>query len=114
MSRAKSPKRTVQYYSPKRRAIMAAGDDIKHLAVFERDNWICGICGNKVDKRYRQPSPECATLDHVVPISVCLEEGWPIETIHTYDNVQCAHLSCNLDKGGAVPLECGSIETTGR
>lgn len=93
---------------------MAAGDDIDHLTVFERDNWTCGICDGKVDKRYRQPNPLCATLDHVVPISQCLAEGWPIEKIHTYNNVQTAHLKCNLDKGGGIPLTCDTIEETER
>lgn len=91
---------------------MAAGDDIDHLTVFERDNWTCGLCGNKIDKRYRQPSPECATLDHITPISVALEEAWPIEEIHTYANVQAAHLECNLAKGGGRPLPCGTMDET--
>ena len=93
---------------------MAAGEDVKHLTVFERDNWTCGICEGEVDKNLRQPDPMCATLDHVVPISVCLEQGWQIETIHTYANTQCAHLKCNLEKGGGVPLQCDIVEPTER
>lgn len=109
MKRAKRSPRPVQYYSPKRRAIMAAGDDIVHLTVFERDNWICGLCHTKIDKRFRQPNPKCATLDHITPISVALEEGWHISDIHTYANVQAAHLSCNLEKGGGRALECDTM-----
>lgn len=89
---------------------MAAGDDVVHLIVFERDNWTCGICGKKIDKRFRQPNPNCATIDHIIPISVALEEGWPTDTIHTYANVQAAHLSCNLDKGGGTALKCDSVD----
>ena len=88
----------VRYYSPKRRAVYAAGEDIAHLTVFERDNWLCGICGKPIDRALRKPNPWCATIDHVVEISQCLEEGWPLHTIHTYDQTQAAHLQCNLDK----------------
>lgn len=89
---------------------MKAGEEIVHLTVFERDNWTCGLCGDPVDKNLRQPEPMCATLDHIVPISVCLQQAWPVETIHTYANVQTAHLQCNLAKGEQVDYDM--LETT--
>ena len=58
--------------------------------VYERDNWMCGICGTKVDKRLKHPHPRAASLDHIVPIS--LGGG------HLYVNVQCAHWDCNVAK----------------
>lgn len=91
-----SPRR--KKHGSKRRAVVAAGEDICHLTVFERDNWICGICGNPVNKYLRQPNWQCATIDHIVPISVALAQGWAVETIHTYENVQLAHYKCNMDK----------------
>lgn len=88
---------------------MTAGDDIVHLTVFERDNWICGICNKEVNRYLRQPNPMCASLDHIVPISVALEQGWPVETIHTYDNVQCSHLKCNLEKDNDYSDDCAIL-----
>jgi 5-methylcytosine-specific restriction endonuclease McrA len=52
--------------------------------VFHRDNGTCGICGGPVD-------PERVSIDHVVPLS----RGG----LHSYSNVQLAHLACNTRKG---------------
>ena len=91
-------RRKVKYYSAKRRAVYAAGENIEALTVFERDKWICGICTGLIDRRLRYPNNNCGTIDHIVEICKAIEDGWPIETIHTYANVQAAHLSCNLEK----------------
>jgi hypothetical protein len=65
-------------------------ESISPHAVFERDEWTCGICGKKVDRSRRYPDPYSASLDHVV----ALASGGT----HTWDNVQCAHLVCNSRK----------------
>lgn len=65
-------------------------ESISPHAVFERDEWTCGICGKKVDRTLRSPDPYSASLDHVV----ALASGGT----HTWDNVQCAHLVCNSRK----------------
>jgi 5-methylcytosine-specific restriction endonuclease McrA len=83
--------RRVKYYSPKRRAIMAKGEQIVALEIFERDNWICGLCSKPINKWLRCPSWWAATLDHIIPLS---KGGQHIAT-----NIQAAHLKCNLDKG---------------
>lgn len=64
-----------------------AVDAINVLAVFERDNWTCGICGEPVDPDLVWPDKMSASLDHIRPLS----KGGT----HTLDNVRCAHLSCN-------------------
>lgn len=94
------PQKRVHYYSKSRRRVYAAGESIDSLVVFQRDGWLCGLCGDPIDPRLRQPSLWCATLDHVVPISEALEMGWSLEKIHTYDNVQAAHQACNRIKAG--------------
>lgn len=90
----------IKYYSPKRRAIYAQGEVFDCLEIFERDNWICGICQNQINPKFRYPNWNCATIDHIVPISQALAEGWPPSSIHTRQNAQAAHLRCNLNKGG--------------
>jgi len=68
--------------------------------IFDRDNWICQICGGKVNKHLKWPHPKSASLDHVIPIS----KGGT----HTRDNVQLAHLICNTVKGdGNIALNDG-------
>lgn len=93
----------VRYYSKKRRAIYAMGEQFTHLEIFERDNWVCGLCHTEVDRTRRYPDLLCATLDHIVPLAEALELGWEPETIHTRKNVQTAHLYCNLAKSGHLP-----------
>ena len=85
-----------KYYSPKRRRIMAQGDPIKSLDVFERDNWICHLCDNRINRYLRLPNWWAATIDHVIPIS----EGGT----HTWDNVKAAHAKCNWDKANKTPV----------
>lgn len=84
------------FYSPKRRAIMLAGDDIKHVEVFERDEWTCHLCNQLIDRWRRGQDYMRATLDHVIPLS----KGGK----HTYDNVKAAHWRCNMDKGDRLTL----------
>ncbi len=74
-------------------------EPINPKLVFIRDKWICGICRKKVDQSAGAPDPMRASLDHIVPIS----RGGG----HTYDNVQCSHLRCNVSKnagGGGEQL----------
>lgn len=59
--------------------------------VYERDRWVCGICGGDVNSTLSHPDPMSASLDHKIPLS----SGGS----HTLDNVQCAHLTCNIAKG---------------
>ena len=64
--------------------------------IFERDGWICWICGEVVE-------PEDATLDHVVPVS--------LGGAHTPTNVRLAHGVCNSRRGAdtsSVLLPSGS------
>ena len=65
--------------------------------IFERDNWTCGLCDEPIDPELRFPDSDSASIDHIIPISHGGDD--------TPDNVQAAHLSCNLSKGNRVELE---------
>ncbi|WP_377326255.1 HNH endonuclease [Pimelobacter simplex] len=76
----------------RRQRIEAAtsGEFFRHVDVFERDRWICGICNKKVDILLSYPHPMSKSLDHIVPLS----KGGA----HSFENCQTAHLRCNLLK----------------
>jgi len=77
----------------RRRAVAQgkAAERVFRRAVFDRDQWTCGLCGLAVDPLTRHPSRLSASLDHIVPLG----RGGS----HTYPNVQLAHLGCNIAKG---------------
>lgn len=70
-------------------------EDFSVIEIFERDGWMCAICGHAVDKKLRYPDPMCASLEHRIPIS----RGGK----HTWANVACSHLGCNVNKGNRLP-----------
>lgn len=67
---------------------------INPVDIYERDNWVCQICGEPVDKYLRWPHPLSASLDHIVPLS---KGGQHVES-----NVQLAHYRCNTLKGASA------------
>ena len=85
-----------KYYSPKRRAIYAKGDEIEHLTLFNLHGWICWICKDPIDPNIRKPNPLAATVEHMVPLC----KGGT----HTWDNVAPAHAACNFAKADALAV----------
>jgi len=73
---------------------MIAGDRFDSTAVYERDGWMCGLCGKPIDGTLKNPHPMSVSLDHIVPIS----KGG----VHSMANCQAAHLRCNVAKGGRL------------
>ena len=69
----------------------AEAENFVYRDIFERDGWACGICAEPVSPDLAYPDPMSASLDHIVPLS----KGGT----HAAENVQCAHLVCNLRKG---------------
>lgn len=67
---------------------------IRSREIFERDEWLCGICGGRVDKSLEWPHPMCATIDHIVPLS----RGGH----HMPENVRLAHARCNVARGNSA------------
>ncbi|PWD41354.1 hypothetical protein ACN93_19585 [Gordonia paraffinivorans] len=74
--------------------------------VFERDAWICHLCGELIPETLRSPrilggtyEPLAPVVDHVIPLS----KGGP----HTLQNCRAAHWTCNARKfnieSGVIP-----------
>jgi hypothetical protein len=61
------------------------------IEIFERDSWVCGLCGVPVDKTKKHPDPFSASIEHIVPVSRGGSD--------TRDNVELAHLRCNVSRG---------------
>lgn len=71
-------------------------EPISCYAVFERDHWICHLCGNAVSSSVLWPALGSPSLDHIIPVSV---PGCPG---HVWENVALAHLGCNMTKHNRV------------
>ena len=86
----------------KRRALKNAvpAADIAPHEVYGRDGWRCGLCGEPIDSSVKWPDPLSASLDHILPLS----KGGH----HIPENVQAAHLSCNVRKGNRVEADAMS------
>ena len=85
----------------RRRARIRGGRTEKFLdtEIFERDNWMCGICGEKIDSKVKAPHRLAASIDHIYPIA----RGGN----HTRDNVQASHQGCNSKKSDRLPGQVG-------
>ena len=71
-------------------------EDVPRFAVFERDDFICKICGYPIDMTLAAPHRKSASIDHVVPLA----RGGK----HEMSNVQAAHFGCNARKGARVQV----------
>lgn len=68
----------------------------RHVDVFERDGWVCQLCGSPVDPALRGQTSLAPSLDHIIPIS----RGGA----HTMANTQLAHFGCNARKRDRVQM----------
>lgn len=69
-------------------------EDIDPSEIAERDHWLCGLCGEPVERSEVVPHPLSATIDHIIPLA----KGG----LHEKKNVQLAHFWCNSIKGDKV------------
>jgi hypothetical protein len=70
--------------------------------IFERDGWICYICGKSTPIELRGTTDDSAPeIDHVVPLS----RGGP----HTKLNVACCCRECNQSKADSLLSEIGDM-----
>lgn len=85
----------IRYYSPKRRAIYAKGDEINHLLLFKLHNWRCWVCKEPINRNLRFPNYYAATVEHIIPLCKGGRHDWT--------NVVPAHAICNFTKGDSTP-----------
>lgn len=80
----------------RRRRLRAAdvGDRFTVSLVAARDGTRCALCGGFVDMTLRAPDPMSPSMDHVVALS--------LGGLHSFANVQLAHLGCNSAKGNGT------------
>ena len=92
-------RQTVQAGKHRRKAQMrsAPSEKFYDIDIFDRDQWICGLCSLPIDKSLQYPHPMYRSLDHIIPLS----RGGG----HTRDNVQAAHLRCNKVKNGRLSMD---------
>lgn len=62
---------------------------VRRLDVFQRDGWLCTLCGEPMVRETGQ-NPRSATVDHTVPLA----EGGR----HVLENCRSAHRQCNREK----------------
>jgi hypothetical protein len=79
--------------SIKRKRLLAGAVSDNHTRpeVYERDGWVCGICGVAIDPALKWPDPMSASEDHIVPVSLGGD--------HTLANCRASHLHCNVSRG---------------
>lgn len=77
---------------------------IRELAVYERDNWTCQICGRTLRKDWDCNDPSCRTIDHIIPLSL-----GPLGPGHVLSNVRACCHGCNSRKSDSI--EPGALQT---
>jgi HNH endonuclease len=75
----------------------ATWDGIDDEQIYERDHWKCWLCKKRIDKTYKYPHPQSASIDHVVPLS----RGGTDTAL----NKLAAHLTCNVSRNSGKPGE---------
>jgi 5-methylcytosine-specific restriction endonuclease McrA len=65
-------------------------ESFSHKEIFNRDNYICCVCGLPIDRSLKKPDMLSVSLEHIFPLS----KGGA----HSRENVSCSHLICNIRK----------------
>ncbi len=71
----------------------AGGEQFPDREIFERDGWVCHLCGKPVPDRKYEARDDDPTLDHLTPVS----KGG----LHVRENVKLAHNRCNWERADA-------------
>ena len=74
---------------------------VSRVEIFNRDEWVCQLCSEPIDKDAAWPDGNSPVIDHIVPIS----RGGS----HTRDNLQTAHAHCNAVKSDRMEDEISNV-----
>lgn len=66
---------------------------VVRLAIYERDEWICQLCFDPVDRSLPPSDMWAASLDHIE----C--QSWTLVPDHSPENLRLAHRWCNSVRG---------------
>lgn len=66
------------------------------IAIYERDDWTCQLCGKPVDLTVHHLHRDAPSLDHIEPQSHALIPN------HAPSNLRTAHRGCNAARGNRV------------
>ena len=69
------------------------------FVIAARDNYLCGICARKINRRLKHPHPRSLSIDHYTPVS----KGGDDDP----NNLRPAHLICNVRR--AAKPRCGIL-----
>lgn len=75
----------------RQRVINERREPVRREDTWARDNGLCQLCGEPIDRDLAYPHHGSLTLDHIVPLA----RGG----LHEPTNVQLAHHGCNMRKG---------------
>ena len=64
------------------------------LRVYERDGWVCWLCGDPTNRQAHGLEPDAPSLDHVIPRA----RGGT----SAMRNLRCAHRCCNALKAAQI------------
>lgn len=78
-------------------------------SLVERDGLLCQYpgCGRILELDATEHLE--VTIDHWMPKSWCLDQGWTWTEIWDLDNLKLMHKQCNAKKGSRIPNEDGSL-----
>lgn len=73
----------------------APRDNYDRYDIAARDHWICGICGESINRALTDTAdPGYLNIDHIIPVT---DPSFPGDIL---SNVQATHRICNIRKGG--------------
>lgn len=74
------------------RQFAARYESVNPIAILNRDNWHCKLCGRSTPRKYRGTTKDNAPeIDHIIPLA--------LGGSHTFINLQCLCRKCNQLKG---------------